>query len=876
MADKLPEHLWSIYKTYKGATDYCTSWLVDTAASVGYDINQFLDASVNSRSGAPRPIILQTRHFLDLAKAIAAANEAVEEPSKVLRKLGLALRARRLCAAWFRGCEGATQIQDHNDRHSHFIEVLEQVTEVLRPLLTREAAKVKAIYHPASVSDVYEDPHLSSSFDSLALQIEDTQFDEAGDTTNPPGDSGKDVVGHEIKVEDLGDSKADEAFLSAYCLLLDVHRLRAQLRQTWVEYKTGSCSIAYAALRTNTTIEMVEALETDFYDSTGTDRSYYDTFLNEFMNRGMRLNDSQNSHATNVDDFECFLKDPKQFPFHDSWYLAFGLMYEVTQKLGKEQDAELRRLQHKKDARRAKRAAKKGGLTKMLPGTTTNAAHHTSPTSAADVVDNTVELEGHGSMVSAAEIARHTNKKHLAWLQAAYSTSLDCTSSNPYHWSTIEDQTLLKLREVHASGTIELSTCFAVRAFCDVREILENDTERPLADLDTTAREVQVKAKLFDMKHCRRSNIDPFRLRQAATQIDPARAWQREAGNLATIILDNKSGDCDTESFYARSDVRGMLANSPVSAGLYHFHLTMTLARGACIEVDDTGIITGMLYLYEALGNMEFMERLWPDFEYLTGFHTAEYLFFGGRPKSAAEAYKKLSLAFGYTSSGKRSHVTGTACGNQRPFWIRSFSISKLLMSHVLPCKREALRHLEQLQLLLSELEKRGTKHRIKMTMCGAFEDGAYADLKRWSRDDARLTPTELMDRYGKHLKHELKHHRFDYSALENRLTDILKQARLKCADANIDLGPQMVMSSGLKSIMPNPSEALVRYIEGGMMREEIAMMNGVPGLEGFAASALEAARQKEFMLRALVWAIHDHLESAERHGVKNLRDEVE
>ena len=844
--DKLPEHLRSTYQSYKSATDYCTTWLVDTASTIGFDVSQFFVTSVKKRPGAPRPIVLQTRHFLDLAKAIVAADKAVEEPDKVLRKLGLALRARRLCAAWFRGCDRATQTKEQNDRHSHFIMILEQVLELLRPLLIRRCSKDKAACHSASISDEHEDQCHTNLYDNLAVQTEQLQVDDLTEATPPSAGSGKSVAGYEIKIEDLDDCNAHNAFLAAYCLLTDLHRLRAQVRQTWADYKAGSCSSAFAALTTNTTIELVEALELEFYDSTSTDQSYQMTILNQFMDYGIQhMEDLQVSQDPIVNDFQYFLEDPKRFIFHDPWYLAIGFMYEVTRNLAAEEDAERQRSEYRKDAKKTKRAAKKEGVPSMIPARATQTSYPTSLSPASDVVNRPVIMRGHNFEVTFADIARHTNKQHLAWLHAAYDLSLDSASSNPHPWSAIEDQTLLKLREVQQTSTVELSTCFAVQAFCDIREILENSTERPLADLDVAAREVRVKAALFEIKHCKRSNIDLSRPRHGATHVDAGRGWQLEAANLANIILDNKSRTPDPAAgFYARSDVRAIIANSPVAVGLYHFQLTITLARGVCTEVDNTGITTGMLYFYETIGNMGFMEKLWPDLEYLIGFHTPEHLFFGGRPLNAGEAYRKLSLAFGYTFTGKRIMSAGIASGNQRTFWAKAFSICKLLWPHTLACRnKRPFRHLEQLQLILSELDKRGTKHRIKMNHCGMFEDGCFADLKRWSRDDAKLTPTELIARYGKHLKQELKHHRFDYSALENHITSVMKQARLQCESENMVMAPPVTLNSGITIVWPFPPEALNQYVEGQMLRAQTAMVEGVPGLEACVASEVEGVR---------------------------------
>ena len=877
MGDKLPEHMWSTYHTYKAATNYCTNWLVETAADAGYNVSKFLVKSVNCKPGTSAPIVLQTRDFVDLARAVKAASPPVKEPRKVLRKIGLALRARRLCAAWFSGHDGDSETQKRNQTHCHFIEILEQVLEILEPLLTQQDARVKAQYHPPSVVDEQDESSPTNIYDNLVSQTEQLAVEVDVKNSVPSKDPGQPTT-REIKIEDLDECNAENAFLAAYCLLADLYRLRAQVRKTWTEYQTGKCSIDYAALMANTAIELVEALEADFYDSTGAERSHEKIFLTDFINRGFQcMEDLQKSPDSKVEeDLQYFLEDPKQFIFHDAWCLALHFMHGVVVKRYKEQSGQDQKLQDKKDAKRAKRAARRMGASNLSPDTKHKSNDHTVPPSASEGVDDLTDVNAGVIEDSVAEVAMHFDEKHIVWLESAYGTSVDHTTSNSHPWSAIEDQTLLKLREVFYTKTIELSTCFAVQVFCDIREIVESDTGRPLADLDVTAREVRVKTGLFEGKNGKRSNIDTSRPRQRAMQIDCSRAWHCEAASLATIILDNESREPDANGFYARSNIRGMLANSPIAAGLYHFELTITMARASCAEVDNTSIITSMLYFYEMIGHMTFMERVWPDLEYLTDFHTAEYLFFGGRPRSAAEAYRKMDLAFGFTLTGKFRNAAGTACGNQRTFYGRSFTLCKMLSGRLMEKHGKlTFRRLEQLQLILSELEKRGTKHRIKMMDCGLLEDGALADLNRWSRNDLKFTATETLERFGKHRKNELKHHRFDYNALENRVASVLKQARLRCEAANIDMEPP-VKVLGVTVVQPSPPEAFNRYVRGRMMREHVAPLVGVPGMEAYVARELEAARQKEFMFEALVWAMHDRLEKAERDGVKNLREEVE
>jgi hypothetical protein len=145
------------YQRYKRDTKMFTQWLGTTARATGLVGNVFLDSSdttqpaarVSNKGKKRKPRKQSTAYqvlvndLITLAKAVRRA-EALRVPRHILTILGDVIKARKGCATWYRAhqSEESNITKSHNEGHQHIIEVLEDVYELLSPMV--EEVKLQA------------------------------------------------------------------------------------------------------------------------------------------------------------------------------------------------------------------------------------------------------------------------------------------------------------------------------------------------------------------------------------------------------------------------------------------------------------------------------------------------------------------------------------------------------------------------------------------------------------------------------------------------------------------------------------------------------------------------------------------------------------
>lgn len=152
--------------------------------------------------------------------------------------------------------------QAANERHDHFIGVLERVREVLRPRMPSEVVddsynnKPPAAEKPAGVME-----SLSNKFDRLELYEPSEEFLRALDVTPAATETTETPSDADFEAERLQDTA--EAFLSFHLLLHVLNKLRTVISQTWAGYQQGSFDLVAASIITNTAIDIAHRMEED-------------------------------------------------------------------------------------------------------------------------------------------------------------------------------------------------------------------------------------------------------------------------------------------------------------------------------------------------------------------------------------------------------------------------------------------------------------------------------------------------------------------------------------------------------------------------------------------------------------------------------------
>jgi hypothetical protein len=258
------------YRRYKKGTENFVQWLAGTARATG-TVDSVFAASLQeqvpaaggrlkgkARKEAKKAGLatntttyqVSINTFVKLARAITDTSN-IEVPHSVFATLSAVVRGRKDCAAWY------VLNQDHandtmkanNDRHQHFIEILEDTLQMLK----KKQSQTKRSSIPAEDTCAKK---VTNMFECLELE-ETEELEEIPESIPVTCKVEKDVE-YKLKTSD-----ADVSF-AVYCFLKDLTNIRLFVRRAWREFKHGKIRLQAAALTMNAAIAMIERLSEDF------------------------------------------------------------------------------------------------------------------------------------------------------------------------------------------------------------------------------------------------------------------------------------------------------------------------------------------------------------------------------------------------------------------------------------------------------------------------------------------------------------------------------------------------------------------------------------------------------------------------------------
>jgi hypothetical protein len=271
---------YSSYKRYKSNTDAVAAWLLTTAKKHGcraYDSNDGTPAALaaaprlkgKSRKLAreadaaaakqaqlrPAAYRIEIKDFIQLAQHIAKSTKPrIKVPDYFVRDLQQAIKMRKSHQAWYVRFSNETNSAAADQGHTHFIQTLEAVRELLRPNMP-EGFPSK----PAQNEIDTKECQLSNIFEHLTVE-------EPSETGNSTTDTRREeaVENISVTVSDAVDDEKQEAFIASVYLSRDSHGFLEDLREVWTSYQQGRIDLVAAAITTNTAIEFCRKLQEEF------------------------------------------------------------------------------------------------------------------------------------------------------------------------------------------------------------------------------------------------------------------------------------------------------------------------------------------------------------------------------------------------------------------------------------------------------------------------------------------------------------------------------------------------------------------------------------------------------------------------------------
>lgn len=266
----LPGPLVSTYRQYKEDTDAVASWLASTARACGYSADLFTGsgpsqapssstrlkgkarvqaknaAGGQSSSRPPAPpagpkFTIAIKDFVPLAKFVADSSKPIAQvPLNFFQTLNRVITVRSGFGTQL-AKHGANVSRESDLRHSHFVGVLEQVREILKPRTS-----------PATQE---ADNNLAGRFASLELYEPSEQFLNAPDIERPARAPNDNAI-YELEPPNT----LEEAVFAFGLMMDDLDRIRFSIASIWQRYRRGATDLAAAALATNTACDLARNL----------------------------------------------------------------------------------------------------------------------------------------------------------------------------------------------------------------------------------------------------------------------------------------------------------------------------------------------------------------------------------------------------------------------------------------------------------------------------------------------------------------------------------------------------------------------------------------------------------------------------------------
>lgn len=263
----LPEFLKSDSQLYKRDTNAITTWLANTANSNGYRVHTNDKETAGRLKGKARKEaravasgekkqshLLRLRYFVPLATFIAAVKPQIQVPLFIAVTIHRVIELRRTVSRFMR-FNANNADEESNASHLHFVAVLEQVRDILKPHMPTDLLDVSSLQIGSTDAGINPDTTSRNLFDILNLYETTEHAPESAGATSPS----ELIVEYEPEPED----KYDEACLAFMSLLKDVLHQREKVCELWHNYRIGNVSLGPTAIGTNEAIDICRRMEED-------------------------------------------------------------------------------------------------------------------------------------------------------------------------------------------------------------------------------------------------------------------------------------------------------------------------------------------------------------------------------------------------------------------------------------------------------------------------------------------------------------------------------------------------------------------------------------------------------------------------------------
>jgi hypothetical protein len=202
-----------------------------------------------------------------MAEAIANKSPKIKVPGALSSMFTRAIRARKKAAEWFKESHSDRILDESNQTHAHFVDILQRAGDILRPLVKERSPQEPKPKERPQNSKLASMQEMRNAFSSLAVENDDVpdnpeEESEEAAQLEEPLDSLPPVEPVEIQ-QDESETDA-EFFFAIQSFIMNLQELRDIVQETWFAYKDEKADIVKASLIANTAIDLVRHAEAEF------------------------------------------------------------------------------------------------------------------------------------------------------------------------------------------------------------------------------------------------------------------------------------------------------------------------------------------------------------------------------------------------------------------------------------------------------------------------------------------------------------------------------------------------------------------------------------------------------------------------------------
>ena len=813
----LPEFLSIRYVQYKEDTNKFLTWLVDTAKNFGYDKPVSIStptnatprlkgkarkesqkvASTPNKKGKEVRGKVSLEDILHLAKTIVTSTSPknpVHVPQYILKRGRNAIDARRQLVAWFQ-TQAVDQpaLQDDNDRHAHFIQILEEALNILTPYVTAPL-KENAVPAPPVTSKTSEAQGklFSNLFDNLEMD-ESEDDDLLGTTVIDVQDVATIEDAIQTQQQELYELESSEAEMqfAIFCTLEDAHSVQAFVVETWKNYKSGEIDLVTASLTTNTAINFVHGVEKQLTASYPQLTDY-----GEILDVFYPLAKTSNPRKMHIGPHDA--QDVSTASKNGSTPIDFAL------DSGNNFD-EIEYLY----ARPHELLAATRSMVKNSP---LSFIRSCMAVGAAGLYDPRAD-RSQMSLGRKADEDSHVIQDVL--LEGFLFTNIVMPAEDEF--SQGMRQVFLK----NARDPIPLWVVFALQIYLEIHHVLREHVDRGLKELRVARK--QMKASLKEFFKNEKSFVDD--------------GWP-ESGVRLVRDLDGILENCIERDVFSKEKEEifsepstgpldrpyHLLSQHPLLCGTLLLNIRLRLQGAGIPMVNSWGSIICGAHLYNAARQEGHLTTAWVDMEAFIAIHSPELIFVGKAPCSLGQYSNHFGLARGVsiTAFSRDRRKSGTkTMSKQGPRQIEVEShVSKLLNN--LP------RLMEDLELGVQDVSRMLTTVSQKKKRSRAVA----SLLNQWNQIH-KMTEVQVLAIVRQSLANEQPMLHFDYVAMHHRCRQLFRRLRSELgSDLDSDLtGKKIEDFSSSETMLPVVLSSILSRLERlnvGKNAETLVKVSGI------------------------------------------------